>query len=297
MSKPKPFPVNHGGCFCGSTRYQLERAPLFCHACHCQDCNRHTGSVYACFTTIEAEYITSIGKTPPKLTTTARPSGFARQVASCGTCGTRLWASGVATPVTADINTGTLDLPELMQPDLHMFIEGKISWVILPEGSKTCKGPFDYREWWPKSSLRRLDAAVQRAQERKKLHAEAAQAESREVEEEKEADKTPTAQTPEEKDDVAEDDEEFERRYLKTEKALQERLEQLSLKLTENEKVQGDDLRPDIVQAAKEPPTATSEQGSVAKETPTAESAQVSAMEEIATAAPEQGSAATVTAS
>jgi dGTP triphosphohydrolase len=184
-----------------------------------------------------------------------------------------------------------------MQPDLHMFIEGKISWVILPEGSKTCKGPFDYREWWPKSSLRRLDAAVQRAQERKKLHAEAAQAESREVEEEKEADKTPTAQTPEEKDDVAEDDEEFERRYLKTEKALQERLEQLSLKLTENEKVQGDDLRPDIVQAAKEPPTATSEQGSVAKETPTAESAQVSAMEEIATAAPEQGSAATVTAS
>jgi hypothetical protein len=296
MSKPKPFPANHGGCFCGSTRYRLETAPLFCHACHCQDCNKHTGSVYACFTTIEAEYITSIGKTPPKITAAFRPNSSPRHIASCGTCGTRLWASGVQTPVTADINTGTLDLPELMEPDLHEFIESKISWVILPEGTRTCKGPFDYRKWWPKSSLKRLDAAIERAQERKKLHAKVAQAESQEVDEEKEADKTPTAQTPDEKDDVAENDEEFERRYLETEKALQQRLEQLSLRLTETEKVQGDDLRPGVVQAVKTPPTAASGQGPVAKETPTAGSVQVSAAKETPTAAPEQGSPATVTA-
>ena len=56
-----------------------------------------------------------------------------------------------------------------------------------------------------------------------------------EAEEEKEADKTPTAQTPDEQDEVGEDDEAFERRFQETEKALQERLEQLSLKLKEHE--------------------------------------------------------------
>lgn len=120
-----------------------------------------------------------------------------------------------------------------MEPDLHSYIESKIPWVILPEGAKTCRGPFDYRKHWPKSSLKRLESAVQRARERKK----AAQAATirHEAEEEKETDKTPTAQTPDEQDEGAEDDEEFERRFQETEKALQERLEQLSLKLKEHE--------------------------------------------------------------
>ncbi|KAL1592833.1 hypothetical protein SLS60_011249 [Paraconiothyrium brasiliense] len=263
MSKPKPFPAIHGGCFCTSTRYRLECAPLFCHACHCQDCNKHTGSVFACFTTIEAEFISSIGKTPPKMTTTVRADGSIRHFASCGTCGTGLWASGES-PVVVDIKTGTLDLPEIMEPDVHEFIESKISWVLLPEGAKTCKGPFDYREYWPKSSLKRLEAAIQRAQERRKLLAKVAQSGNRETEEEKEADKTPTAQTPDERDEVVEDDEEFEKRYLETEKALQERLEQLSLRLKDDEEVKGDDLRPGVVQPAKEPPTAAEGQAPAA---------------------------------
>ncbi|KAL5415219.1 hypothetical protein PMIN04_008659 [Paraphaeosphaeria minitans] len=252
MSKPKPFPAIHGGCFCGSTRYRLETAPLFNHACHCQDCNKRTGSVFACFTTVETEFITPIGKTPPKITTNVRPTGVVQYIATCGTCGTRLWATGDRSTSIAEINTGSLDLPELMEPDVHAFIESKIPWVLLPEGAKTCTGHFDYSKWWPTSSLKRLDAAIQREQEKTKLQAKVVRAESLDAEDEREADKTPTAQTPDEKE-VAEDDEEFERRYLETGKALQERLEQLSLRLKEHEKVQGDDLRSDVVQAAKEP--------------------------------------------
>ncbi|KAJ4305890.1 hypothetical protein N0V90_001423 [Kalmusia sp. IMI 367209] len=152
---------------------------------------------------------------------------------------------GDKTPVTADIATGTLDLPEIMEPDIHEYIESKISWVLLPEGAKTCKGPFDYREHWPKSSLKRLEVAIQKVRERERAKASttAAAINGQDAEEEKEADKTPTAQTPDEKDELAEDDEEFERRYRETEQALQKRLEQLSLRLEENEKVQGDDLR------------------------------------------------------
>lgn len=230
MSKSRPFPKISGGCFCGSTRYRLEAPPLFCFACHCTDCHKHTGSVFALFASIEADCVTSIGATPPKITPSVRPSGILRVAASCGKCGTQLWASGDKTPVTVDIKAGTLDYPELMEPDIHEFIEAKIPWVILPEGAKTCKGPFDFKKVWPKSSLRRFEAAMKRNEERR-LRTVAGTDGAEENEDEKEADKTPTAQSPEEK----ENDEEFEKRYQETEKALQERLEKLSLKLKEQE--------------------------------------------------------------
>ena len=257
MSKAKPFPAIHGGCFCGSTRYRLETAPLFCYACHCTDCNKQTGSVYACFTSIENDHITSIGALPPKITTAIRSGGIIRHMASCGKCGTRLWASGDTTPVTADIATGTLDLPELMEPDLHSYIESKISWAILPESAKTCRGPFDYRKHWPKSSLKRLEAAVQRARARQQ--AKEAATIRHETEEEKETDKTPTAQTPDEHD-VGEDDEEFEKRYRQTEKELSDRLEQLSLRLKEDEKAQATDSETDTGKSTEEAPASAQSQ-------------------------------------
>lgn len=230
MSKSHPFPALNGGCFCGQTRFRLETAPLYCYACHCADCHKHTGSVFACFASIEADLITSTGVSPPKIHTTIRPSGILRHLASCAKCETQLWASGDTTPVTVDVKVGALDLPELMEPDIHEFIESKIPWVILPEGANTCKGPFDFRKVWPKSSMRRYEAAVKRAEQRiQNKREKAKQAES---EDEKETDKTPTAQSPEEK----EDDEAFEKRYQETEKILQARLEQLSLKLKEEEK-------------------------------------------------------------
>ncbi|KAF2251145.1 hypothetical protein BU26DRAFT_517865 [Trematosphaeria pertusa] len=230
MSKSRPFPAVTGGCFCGLVRYRLETAPLFCHACHCADCHKSSGSVFACFATIEADRVTSIGSMPPKFATTVRRDGVARHNAFCPKCGTQLWGNGDWSPATIDIRVGSLDIPGLMEPDLHEFIESKVDWVILPEGAKTCKGGYEIKDYWPKSSLKRLDAAMSRYEERLKL-SKAAASGAGEDEDEKEADKTPTAQSPEEK----EDDEEFEKRYQVTEKALQERLEKLSLKLNEQE--------------------------------------------------------------
>ena len=33
-----------GGCACGTIRYQLLDKPMFVHCCHCDDCQRLTGS-------------------------------------------------------------------------------------------------------------------------------------------------------------------------------------------------------------------------------------------------------------
>jgi hypothetical protein len=232
MPHSRPFPAVTGGCFCGAVRYRLLTAPLFCHACHCSDCHKHTGSVFACYTSIEAEYLSSIGSTAAQVTTSVSSSGLERRSVSCPKCGTKLWTSSDENPVTVDVRTGTLDHPELMEPDLHAFIESRIPWIHLPEGAKTCNGYFDFRKMWPASSLKRFDAAILRHEEKLKQKSTKNEGVAA-TEDEKEADKTPTAQSPEQK----EDDEEFEKRYRETEKALQERLEKLTIKLDEEDKV------------------------------------------------------------
>lgn len=35
-----------GGCACGSIRYQLLARPMFVNCCHCDDCQRLTGSAF-----------------------------------------------------------------------------------------------------------------------------------------------------------------------------------------------------------------------------------------------------------
>ncbi|CAI6332745.1 unnamed protein product [Periconia digitata] len=267
MSKPRRFPAMTGRCFCGETIFKLEVPPLFCYTCHCSDCNKHTGSVFACFASIEADYITSVGKIPPKISRNIRASGHIRTTASCAKCGTNLWATGDQSAATSDVKIGVLDHPNLFEPDMHSYIENKLPWVILPVGARTCEGPFDFRKEWPASSVRRFDAAVKRRDEHlakmKKLAAERAAAQqaaaqkattegdSKSKEKEaldvEEAEKTPTAQSPDfkengkrnsdgnddEGDEDLEDDEEFEKRYRETEKALQERLDMLTAKLAE----------------------------------------------------------------
>lgn len=144
-----------------------------------------------------------------------------------------------------DVRVGTLDFPSLMEPDLHIFVDSKLDWMRLPEGAKTTPKDYDLREYWPKSSLKRLDFCLAKMEEAKKKreaalatiaeqaagNASGIQDDAEEVS--AEGEKTPTAVEP--GDAELEDDEAFEKRFKETERALQERLEKLSLKLGEEE--------------------------------------------------------------
>ncbi|KAH7117555.1 Mss4-like protein [Dendryphion nanum] len=225
--KPKAFPAVSGGCYCQKTRYRILSAPLFCHACHCPDCQRRSGSAFACFATIEADRIITLPNSlAPKLTSLPGRPGIPRATITCAECGTELWGTGIVSSAIADVRIGTLDLPTLMEPDVHCFVGSKVRWVGIPEGARTMKGDYDMRTMWPKESLRRFDEALRKEEEKKKKKEE-------EEEDERELDKTPTAQSP------SAEDVEFERRCDETEKGLLARLEKLTIKLAEQEKGEG----------------------------------------------------------
>lgn len=133
---------------------------------------------------------------------------------------------------------------------MHIFVESKLDWVKLPDGARTAERGDSMKKMWPKSSLKRLEICMRRAEELKRKRAAAAAAaalkeserkiaggssaeETVVVEGSEEGDKTPTAG-----EFGGENDEEFEKRFRETEKALQERLERLSLKLSDEEVVE-----------------------------------------------------------
>ncbi|KAI4616976.1 uncharacterized protein J4E87_008488 [Alternaria ethzedia] len=208
------------------------------------DCQKQTGSAFYLSLNIELYNIQILSPTKPSFLSREVKPGLVDRYAECPQCHVQLWASNHLGEAVVELRVGTLDFPSLMEPDIHIHVESKLDWVTLPEGAKTAQRGHDYKTSWPKSSLKRLDICLERAEEMKKRRAAAMRGSAHGTSEDEETtdgnvvvegsgegDKTPTA------GDLGgdEDDEAEEQRFRETEKALLERLERLSLKLQNEE--------------------------------------------------------------
>ena len=61
------------------------------------------------------------------------------------------------------IRVGTLDNPDIMPPDVHIYTCSKQPWVTLPENAPTAEEFYDIAQTWSASSLKRLDILKKRA--------------------------------------------------------------------------------------------------------------------------------------
>lgn len=56
------------------------------------------------------------------------------------------------------IRVGSLDDPNLMSPDVHIFTSTKQNWVVLPAKDKSAENFYNVDQTWSVESLKRLDA-------------------------------------------------------------------------------------------------------------------------------------------
>ncbi len=138
-----------GGCDCGAVRYRMGARPLFVHCCHCRWCQRETGSAFALNAMIEADRV-EVLKGEPVPVPVPSNSGKGQKFMRCPSCSIALWShySGAGEKVSF-IRVGTLDNPDLLPPDIHIFTSSKQPWVILPEGVPAYEAYYDWREEWP----------------------------------------------------------------------------------------------------------------------------------------------------
>ena len=60
------------------------------------------------------------------------------------------------------MRVGTLDQPDLLPPDIHIFTASKQPWVVLPDGVPAVPEYYDRAERWPAASLARREAMLPR---------------------------------------------------------------------------------------------------------------------------------------
>jgi hypothetical protein len=149
-----------GGCDCGQVRYCMESAPLFVHCCHCRWCQRESGASYALNAMIEADRITSLAA-QPELVQTPSASGRGQVIARCPSCRIAVWSNYAgAGPAIRFVRVGTLDEPDQLPPDIHIFTASKQPWVVLSPGTPAVPEYYDRQNYWPADSLARRHALL-----------------------------------------------------------------------------------------------------------------------------------------
>jgi hypothetical protein len=153
----RPF---DGGCDCREIRYRMTSAPLFVHCCHCRWCQRESGASFALNAMIEADRVELLHGAP-ELVNTPSNSGKGQKIWRCPTCKIAVWSnySGAGDAVRF-VRVGTLDEPDRLPPDIHIFTASKQPWVVLPQGTPAVREYYDREKYWPPASLERRRALL-----------------------------------------------------------------------------------------------------------------------------------------
>jgi len=151
-----------GGCTCRAVRYRMTGAPLFVHCCHCRWCQRETGASFALNAMIEADRVVVLQGAPEAINTPSN-SGKGQKISRCPTCRVAVWSNYAgAGDAIRFVRVGTLDNPDALPPDIHIFTSSKQPWVVLPEGTPAVPEYYDRKIYWPEESLARRLALLEK---------------------------------------------------------------------------------------------------------------------------------------
>jgi hypothetical protein len=91
-------------------------------------------------------------------------SGKGQRISRCPRCRIALWSVyGGGADLIRFVRVGTLDDPDRLPPDIHIFTASKQPWVVLPPGALAVPEYYKSAEVWPKESLARRAAALAQA--------------------------------------------------------------------------------------------------------------------------------------
>ena len=154
--KEEDISVLEGGCTCGDVRYRLTRSPIIVHGCHCRWCQRETGTAFALNAMIETDCVTLLSGKPEQVDTPSN-SGKGQKIVRCPSCHIAVWSHYAgAGELLSFIRVGTLDKPDALPPDIHIYTASKQPWVILPSATPAFEEYYRRSEQLSAAMLERL---------------------------------------------------------------------------------------------------------------------------------------------
>ncbi len=118
-----------GQCQCGQVAYEADIAPEDVSICHCEDCQRLTGTAYRVSVSARREqfWVTS-GE--PKLYIKVAASGRRRLQYFCANCGSPIFTTGESDDAAkVGIRLGTINQRRKLQPRSQSWCSSALSWT------------------------------------------------------------------------------------------------------------------------------------------------------------------------
>lgn len=104
-----------GGCLCGNVRIEASGRPYRVGLCHCLDCRKHHGALFHASAVFPQEAVKITGET--------------RDYAGrffCPRCGSSVFGRSAD---EIEVNLGTLDAPDQLQPTYELWTIRRESWL------------------------------------------------------------------------------------------------------------------------------------------------------------------------
>ena len=149
-----------GGCTCRFVRYRITTKPMIVHCCHCRWCQRESGAAFALNAMIESDRVELL-EGEVEVIDTPTNSGKGQKISRCPNCRIALWSNyGGGGDAVRFVRVGTLNEPDQLPPDIHIFTASKQPWVVLPPDTPAVPEYYNAAELWSKESLDRRAALM-----------------------------------------------------------------------------------------------------------------------------------------
>ena len=117
-----------GGCLCGNVRYTVRGEPVRVGLCHCETCQKNTGSPFLAFAVFPSDAVSMSGS----LESHRAPVIDRRFCTGCGTliCLEQEGSGEV------DLTLGTFDFPPPYSPEYELWVVNRASWLPAITGAR-----------------------------------------------------------------------------------------------------------------------------------------------------------------
>ena len=114
-----------GSCHCGTVKYEVPGKLLRFVNCHCDDCRKFSGSVFAAVVVAKSD---GFRVTAGADQVVEYPSSPGKCRCFCRVCGVHLFAFAETRPGLVLLRAGTLDTDPGLRPEVHIWTSAKAPW-------------------------------------------------------------------------------------------------------------------------------------------------------------------------
>jgi hypothetical protein len=121
-----------GGCLCGNVRYRISAAPRASVHCHCDNCRKASGAAMLTWLTVAGADLEWLAGEPQRYRYRSEHYAAPVERLFCASCGSQLGWRCVSDD-TVDLTAGSLDDPDVIEPQRHVFARGRVRWLHLAD--------------------------------------------------------------------------------------------------------------------------------------------------------------------